>query len=65
METETGPNRRWWYALGVFIALGNFVLAIIALLNADLFLFLMGICVGIFVAVPLVQVLREYRGVPR
>lgn len=59
------PNRRWWYAAGVFIALGNFAVAITSLLNDDLFLFLVGICVGVFVAVPLVQVLKEYRGVPR
>lgn len=59
------PNRRWWYVLGVFIALGNFVVAAISLLKGELFFFLLGVGVGTFVAVPLVQTLREYRGVPR
>lgn len=46
-------DKRWWLWLGVFIASGNFVLAIVALLTGDLFLFLIGVCVGFFVAMPL------------
>lgn len=49
-----------WLWLGVFLAGGNFVMAVIALAQQDLFLFLVGICVGIFVAKPLWDVRHEF-----
>lgn len=46
-------DKRWWLWLGVFIATGNAVLAVVALFQRDLFLFLVGVCVAIFVGKPL------------
>jgi hypothetical protein len=54
-------SRKWWYALGVFLALGNFVMAVVALIQRDLFLCLVGVCVGIFVGKPLFDIWREGR----
>lgn len=49
-------NRRWWAWLGLGVAVGNAALAVVALLNADLFLFLVGVCVAWYVALPLWEI---------
>lgn len=52
-------DRRAWLWLGVFIATGNFVLSVVALIQGDLLLFLLGICVGFFVAQPVWRVRKN------
>lgn len=53
-------SNKAWLWLGVFISGGNFLLASVALLQGDLFLFLLGVCVGFFVAKPLWDVRAEF-----
>jgi len=60
MPETKAPSRRAWYSLGAIISLGNYALAIVALVQADLFMFLLSACVGTFVAVPLVQAWKEH-----
>ena len=54
-------DRRWWLWLGVFIASGNLILAAVALFTGDVFLFLLGLCVGLYVALPLWDRREDFR----
>lgn len=46
-------DSRWWLWLGVFLAVGNFAVAVVSLFTGDLLLSLLGVCVGFHVAIPL------------
>ena len=54
-------DKRWWLWMGVFIATGNAVLAVVALIQRDLFLFLLSVCVTIYVGKPLWDIRAKFK----